>query len=146
MPPAAQFSPGVIDYDGQMSTSYPFGRALSAEAARTWCATAAPFVGAAPCARVLDLGSGTGRFATLFARSFETRVIGIEPSKGMLAAAAREEPPENLAYVAGAAECIPIKDASCGLAWLSHVWHLFATVTPALESFAGSSVAEAPSS
>ena len=123
MPRAAQFSPGVIDYDGRMSASYHSGRALSAEAASTWCATAAPFVRTAQCARVLDLGSGTGRFATLFARSFETQVIGIEPSKGMLAAAAREERPGNLAYVAGAAENIPLKDNSCGLAWLSHVWH-----------------------
>jgi ubiquinone/menaquinone biosynthesis C-methylase UbiE len=123
MPQAAQFLPGVIDYDGRMSASYHSGRALSAEAASVWCATAAPFVRIAQSARVLDLGSGTGRFATLFARSFDTQVIGIEPSKGVLAAAAREERPGNLAYVAGAAENIPLKDSSCGLAWLSHVWH-----------------------
>jgi hypothetical protein len=53
MPRAAQFSPGVIDYDGPMSASYHSGRALSAEAASTWCATAAPFLRAAQCARVL---------------------------------------------------------------------------------------------
>ena len=123
MPRAAQFSPGVIDHDGRMSASYHSGRALSAEAASTWCATAAPFVREAGCARVLDLGSGTGRFSTLFARSFGTEVIGIEPSKGMLAAAAREERPGNLTYVVGAAENIPLRDNSCGLAWLSHVWH-----------------------
>jgi ubiquinone/menaquinone biosynthesis C-methylase UbiE len=123
MPRAAQFFPGVIDYDGWMSESYHSGRALSAEAANTWCATAAPFVRAGQCARVLDLGSGTGRFATLFARSFETQVIGVEPSRGMLGVAAREERRGNLAYVAGAAENIPLKDSSCGLAWLSHVWH-----------------------
>jgi ubiquinone/menaquinone biosynthesis C-methylase UbiE len=146
MPRAAQFSPGVIDYDGPMSASYHSGRALSAEAASTWCATAAPFVRAAQCARVLDLGSGTGRFATLFARSFETQVIGIEPSKGMLAAAAREERPENLAYVAGAAECIPLKKAVVGLSGCHMSGTMFATVTPALESFAGSSVAGAQSS
>ena len=123
MPRMAQFTPGVIDYGGRMSASYRAGRALSAEAASTWCAIAAPFVRAAPCARVLDLGSGTGRFATLFARSFDTQVIGIEPSKGMLAAAAPEERPGNLCYVAGAAENIPLMDSSCGVAWLSHVWH-----------------------
>ena len=123
MPRTAQFNPGVIDYDGRMSASYRAGRALSAEAASTWYATAAPFVRTAPCARVLDLGSGTGRFATLFARSFETQVIGIEPSNGMLAAAAREERLGNLSYVAGGAENIPLKDSSCGLAWLSQVWH-----------------------
>jgi len=41
----------------------------------------------------------------------------------MLAAATREERPKNLAYLAGAAERIPLADASCDLEWLSHVWH-----------------------
>jgi ubiquinone/menaquinone biosynthesis C-methylase UbiE len=123
MAQAAQFSPGVIDYDGPMSVVYHSGRALSTETANTWCAIVAPFVRDGQCAGVLDLGSGTGRFATLFARSFDTHVIGIEPSKGMLAAAALDEQRENLAYIAGTAECIPLKDSSCGLAWLSHVWH-----------------------
>jgi ubiquinone/menaquinone biosynthesis C-methylase UbiE len=123
MPRGAQFSPGVIDYDGRMSASYQSGRSLSADASSTWCAAAAPFVRTARCSRILDLGSGTGRFATLFARSFETLIVGIEPSKGMLKAAARETRPGNLAYVAGAAENIPLGDSSCGLAWLSHVWH-----------------------
>lgn len=123
MPSTAQFFPGVIDYNGPMSAGYRSGRALSTEAANIWRGIVAPFVGSVPSARVLDLGSGTGRFATLFARSFDTQVIGIEPSKGMLAAAARVERPASLIYVAGSAECIPLKNNSCGLAWLSHVWH-----------------------
>ena len=41
----------------------------------------------------------------------------------MLATAVREERPGNLSYVAGAAENIPLMNSSCGLAWLSHVWH-----------------------
>jgi ubiquinone/menaquinone biosynthesis C-methylase UbiE len=139
MPRATQFSPGAIDYD-RMSASYHSGRALSAEAASTWCATAAPFVCTARSARVLDLGSGTGRFATLFARSFETKVIGVEPSKGLLAAAAREERPGNLAYVAGAAENIPSKTAVVGSPGCRMSGTMFATVTPELESFAGSSI------
>src|SRR5262249_7792095 len=60
----------------------------------------------------------------LFARSLEATVVGIEPSIGMLAVAAHEEQqPQNLRYVAGAAEHIPLVDASCDLVWLSHVWH-----------------------
>jgi len=35
---APQFSPGVIDHDGRKSAGYRAGRALSAEAAGTWCA------------------------------------------------------------------------------------------------------------
>src|SRR5262249_5895754 len=50
-------------------------------------------------------------------------IVGLEPSTGMLAAAARAERPQNLAYLAGDAERIPLAEASCDLAWLSHVWH-----------------------
>jgi SAM-dependent methyltransferase len=37
--------------------------------------------------------------------------------------AEHEDNPVNLAYIAGAAERIPLADATCDLAWLSHVWH-----------------------
>jgi SAM-dependent methyltransferase len=72
---------------------------------------------------ILDLGAGTGRFAALFASSFNATVIGIEPSAGMLAVAAHGERPKNLIYLAGTAERIPLADASCDLAWMSQVWH-----------------------
>ena len=118
---AGQFFPGVIDYD-EMSTSYQSGRALSEDAGKTWSAVLAPFVPRTSAARILDLGAGTGRFSTLFARSFDARVIGLEPSKGMLAIA-RQQKLKNLTYLAGAAEGIPLAHASCDLVWLSHVWH-----------------------
>jgi len=119
----ARFSPGVINYDGPMSEGYGRGRALSPKSCRVWCAAVAPFVQTLQPSRILDLGAGTGRFAALFARSFEHQVIGVEPSQGMLAAALAEERRANLAYVAGTAESIPLRNGSCGLAWLSHVWH-----------------------
>ena len=123
MPRRPRFSPGVINYDGPMSAGYERGRALSPESCRVWCAAVAPFVQRLQPARILDLGAGTGRFAALFARSFEHQVLGVEPSQRMLAAALAEERRTNLAYVAGTAESIPLRNGSCGLAWLSHVWH-----------------------
>ena len=116
------FSPGVIDYD-DLSIRYQSGRALSGPAAKTWSAAVVPFVQGSARPRILDLGSGTGRFATLFAASLEATIIGIEPSIGMLGVAVRQEKPSNLAYLAGAAERIPLVDSTCDLAWLSHVWH-----------------------
>ena len=110
---AAKFSPGVIDYDGRMSASYRSGRALSAEAAGTGARLRRRLF--APRNAPEFLTSARDRpLATLFARSFETQVIGIEPSKGMLAAAARAERPENLAYVAGAAETFRSKTVVVG--------------------------------
>jgi SAM-dependent methyltransferase len=41
----------------------------------------------------------------------------------MLAVAARHDGHNNLLYVAGSAEALPIARATCDLAWLSHVWH-----------------------
>jgi ubiquinone/menaquinone biosynthesis C-methylase UbiE len=90
-----------------------------------WTAIVAPFVQRGIGTRILDLGSGTGRFLVLFAESFDN-VIGIEPSKGMLAAGASAGILKNLAYVAGSAESIesiPLRGQSCELAWLSQVWH-----------------------
>ena len=123
MSQARQFSPGVIDYDGRMSASYQSGRALSPEAAGTWGAIVAPFVQRGRNTRILDLGAGTGRFSTLFARAFDVQVLGLEPSTAMLAVAGRDAKLKNLAYAAGSAESIPLRDQSCDLAWLSHVWH-----------------------
>jgi ubiquinone/menaquinone biosynthesis C-methylase UbiE len=69
MAPAKEFFPGVIDYDGPMSACYQPGRALSSAAASTWAAIVAPFVQRRMGTRILDLGSGTGRFSALFAET-----------------------------------------------------------------------------
>jgi SAM-dependent methyltransferase len=106
-----------------MSANYRGGRMLSAEAASIWLQGVAPFVPAARHARILDLGSGTGRFSTLFARAFRAHIVGIDPSRRMLAAARSGGQAANLAYAVGAAERIPLMDETCDIAWLSHVWH-----------------------
>jgi ubiquinone/menaquinone biosynthesis C-methylase UbiE len=122
MATAKQFFPGVMDYSGRMAAVYHPGRALSSDAARAWTAIVAPFVRQRRSTTILDLGAGTGRFSALFARVFEAQVVGIEPSTAMLGRAdgARLK---NLAYAAGFAEAIPLRDQSCDVAWLSHVWH-----------------------
>ena len=120
---AKQFYPGAIDYSGGMSAGYNSGRALSSAAAATWTAIAAPFIRQATNTRILDLGAGTGRFAELFARTFEVQVIAVEPSTAMLAAADGSAQPKRLAYAAGSAEAIPLRNQTCDLAWLSQVWH-----------------------
>ena len=120
---AKQFFPGAIDYSGRMSAGYNSGRALSPEAAAAWAGIVATVVRSGTNWRILDLGAGTGRFAELFARVFKVQVIGVEPSTAMLAATNGSAQPKRLAYVAGSAEAIPLRDRSCDLAWLSQVWH-----------------------
>jgi ubiquinone/menaquinone biosynthesis C-methylase UbiE len=121
--PERRFYPGVIDYSGPMSAVYRSGRTLSTEAARIWTSIVAPFVHIHADTRILDLGSGTGRFSLLFSQAFGAQVVGVDPSVAMLAAAASDPRPKRLSYVAGSAEALPIRDRSCSLAWMSHVWH-----------------------
>jgi ubiquinone/menaquinone biosynthesis C-methylase UbiE len=106
-----------------MSAVYRSGRSLSPEAARAWTSIVAPFVQGDANTRILDLGSGTGRFAVLFCQQFEVQVIAVEPSTAMLAAAASDARTPRLSYVAGSAQAVPLRDRSCRLAWMSHVWH-----------------------
>lgn len=120
---AKQFYPGIIEYSGRMSAGYNSGRALSAEAAAAWAGIVAPVVRSGTNWRILDLGAGTGRFSELFARVFDAQVVGVEPSTAMLAWADGSAQPKRLAYVAGSAEAIPLREHSCDLAWLSQVWH-----------------------
>ena len=122
MPSARRFVPGAIDYNAQLAVNYRRGRALSDEAAKTWVNAVAPFVRPAQGSTIVDVGAGTGRFSQLFARSFDAYVIAVDPSHSMLAAAPRESL-ANPACVGGSAERLPLRDGSCDVAWLSHVWH-----------------------
>jgi ubiquinone/menaquinone biosynthesis C-methylase UbiE len=72
---------------------------------------------------VLDLGSGTGRFSPLLADEFGGPVYGVEPSDRMRAVAQAQARHERVTYLAGAADRIPLPDASCDLVVLFLVWH-----------------------
>lgn len=117
-----RFVPGTIDYNGSMAANYPAGRALSAKAATAWRDAIEAFVPRLPGLTILDLGAGTGRFSTFLAETFGARVIGVEPAKGMRTLAAQIIR-DNVSFVAGAAESIPLRAGSCDAAWLSQVLH-----------------------
>lgn len=119
----SRFSPGAIDYDGPMSANFRAGRALASETTRTWLSAAASFIENARTRAILDLGAGTGRFSGILAERFQARVIALEPARGMLAAAAAAPRSPRVDFVAGTAEQLPLRDKSCGVAWLSQVYH-----------------------
>lgn len=106
-----------------MAANYPAGRALSAAATDTWRSAVAPFIPRKQNLTILDLGSGTGRFATLLATSFAARVVGVEPAHGMRSLAVGAAPPASVTFIAGVAERIPLRDQSVDIAWLSQVLH-----------------------
>jgi ubiquinone/menaquinone biosynthesis C-methylase UbiE len=110
-----------IEYDA-VAKSYERARGMPLEALAEWRGALTPYVNRAGV-RVLDVGSGSGLFADAFARWFDVEVVGIEPSAGMRQAAVGEHPHERVTYAAGVAERIPLRHASCDVAWLSTVIH-----------------------
>lgn len=111
----------LVDYDKQSSV-YDRGRGMSAETAELWMLHSRRH--APEASRILDLGSGTGRWSAVLAEAYDATVVGVEPSKGMRRQAARK-PHAKVRWVGGAAENIPLTDASCDLAWLCTVIHHF---------------------
>ncbi len=111
----------LVDYDKQ-SEVYDRGRTLPPEALAVWVATARRHIGGAR--RILDLGSGTGRFSSVLAEGLQAKVIGVEPSAGMRGHAAAK-PHHDVNIVAGSAEHLPLVDGIVDAAWLSNVIHHF---------------------
>jgi SAM-dependent methyltransferase len=115
------FFPGSVDYEGSMSRDFNSGRALSSHSLAVWRAALEPHIGRAD--NVLDLGSGTGRFAVLIAEWFGATVIGVEPAGGMREVAATSGRHAKVFYVAGLAEQLPLREMSLARALLSNVYH-----------------------
>jgi len=94
---------------------------MPAEAIATWMVAARRNV-SRDVSRVLDLGSGTGRFSAALADTFDADVVAVEPSSGMRVQAAGKPNP-RVQLVGGRAEHLPLASGSCDIAWLSNVVH-----------------------
>lgn len=112
-----------VDYDKQ-AARYDRARTIPPESIAVWMASARRHVDTAGVRRILDLGSGTGRFSAALADAFEADVIAVEPSAGMRAEAAPKGR-DSVRRVGGRAEALPLADGTIDLAWLSNVVHHF---------------------
>jgi len=115
------FSPGRVDYEGAMSQDFNAARGLSPHSLEVWRAALEPHLRETDL--VLDLGSGTGRFAVLIAEWFGAVVIGIEPAEAMRDIAASSGRHSKVFYVGGRAEALPLRPKSAAAALLSNVYH-----------------------
>jgi ubiquinone/menaquinone biosynthesis C-methylase UbiE len=115
------FYPGRIDYEGAMARHFNATRAVSPDAQMVWRSAFQPYLGSAE--RVLDVGSGTGRFAVLIAEWFGAAVTGVEPASAMRTIAAVEGRHSRVCYVGGRAEQLPFREPSFDIALLSNVYH-----------------------
>ena len=115
------FVPGAVDYDGAMSRDFNAGRALSPDSLTVWRAAFEPYL--AHARHIVDVGSGTGRFAVLMAEWFGALVIGVEPARGMRDVAVALGRHPRVSYVGGRAEQLPLRDQSSSVFVLSNVYH-----------------------
>jgi ubiquinone/menaquinone biosynthesis C-methylase UbiE len=111
-----------VDYDKRQHAVYARGRALTPSASAAWRDAFVRHAGTGRPLAVLDLGSGTGRFTPLLADEFGGPVYGVEPAARMRAVAQAQAGHERVRYLAGAADRIPLPDASCDLVVLFLVW------------------------
>ncbi len=110
-----------VDYDRE-AEAYHRARAISFEGLEQWRCAIAGYLSSTRVRRVVDVGSGTGEFARALAHWFTLDVVGVEPSVGMRRTACLTPDP-RVSYVAGRAEALPLRERSCGCAWLSTVMH-----------------------
>lgn len=106
-----------------VAARYNLARNLPEDVEREWSGVIARHAGFAPGVCV-DLGCGTGRFTGILAATFGGRVIGIDPSRPMLRAAAvalRGTPGVTLLH--GRAESIPLAPDSVDFVLMSMSYH-----------------------
>ncbi|NEC09896.1 class I SAM-dependent methyltransferase [Streptomyces sp. SID7909] len=106
--------------DRRFAEDYRLAREIPRDGLTAWRAAVAAEVELAPGATVLDVGAGTGSFASAFADWFGVRVLAVEP-----AAAMRALIPRNglIKALDGRAEALPVPDGCADAAWLGSVVH-----------------------
>ena len=111
------------DYDSPFYREYGEARVLLPGTEKLWMEAVARHIPMRDGLRILDLGSGTGRFSAALAEAFRAEVLGVEPSDQMRGSAERDKAHPGVRYAGGTAESIPAPDASFDAAWMSMVIH-----------------------
>jgi ubiquinone/menaquinone biosynthesis C-methylase UbiE len=106
-----------IDYDEHAAAAFQACRQLPSAGLAQWRAAIACHLAPRPGMRVLDVGAGTGMWATALASWFGVTVVALEPSAAMRA---RFTCP---IMIGGDALALPLGAATMGGAWLSTVVH-----------------------
>jgi ubiquinone/menaquinone biosynthesis C-methylase UbiE len=115
-----------MDYDAtDMASTYDHGRDHGPQFLDLWMNVVSSHVKGQGIKTILDLGCGTGRFTHGLRARFDAEVIGIDPSKKMLAQARSKQRGRGIRYEHGAGEAIPLPNDSVDLIFMSMIFHHF---------------------
>jgi len=105
---------------------YDAGRSLAEQVMTRWMAVVAARLEGATVGAVLDLGCGTGRFSAALATQCRAPVIGVDPSRRMLARARAKRRADGMVQcAAGSGESLPLRAESVDVVFMSMVFHHF---------------------
>ncbi|HJQ42492.1 MAG TPA: methyltransferase domain-containing protein [Jatrophihabitantaceae bacterium] len=109
-----------ISYDEQTASAYKAVREIPRDGLSEWREAVRRHVRPSSGMTLVDIGAGTGQFATAFTDWFDVTVIAVEPSDAM-----RDQIPRTPAVhvIEGNATALPLPDDSADAAWLSLVLH-----------------------
>jgi ubiquinone/menaquinone biosynthesis C-methylase UbiE len=114
----------IMKYDDtDIAQRYDSARHLPVGTLRLWLDAMARHVQPGDLRTIVDVGCGTGRFSAALAAAFNADVIGVDPSRTMLATARSRVTHPRVDFCDGDAEHLPVADASAGLVFLSMVYH-----------------------
>jgi ubiquinone/menaquinone biosynthesis C-methylase UbiE len=107
-------------YDEQTAAAYKASREIPRDGLAEWREAVRRHLQPGPETILVDLGSGTGQFATAFSDWFGLTVLAVEPSAAMRARIPRTP---AIQVLEGNATSLPLPDESADAVWLSLVIH-----------------------
>ena len=109
-----------ISYDEHTAAAFKAAREIPREGLAEWREAIERHLRPTPGMTLVDIGAGTGQFASAFADWFGLTVLAVEPSAAMRSQIPRTPAVEALE---GDATALPLPDCSADAAWLSLVIH-----------------------
>jgi ubiquinone/menaquinone biosynthesis C-methylase UbiE len=109
-----------ISYDEQTAAAFKQVREVPRDGLSDWREAVRPHLRPSPGMTLVDIGAGTGAFASAFNDWFGLSVVAVEPSVAM-----RDRIPRTpgIRALEGNAGSLPLPDQSADAAWLSLVIH-----------------------
>ena len=109
-----------ISYDEQTAAAFKAVRELPRDGLSEWREAVRRHLCPSQGMTLLDIGAGTGAFASAFSDWFDIDVVAVEPSAAMRARIPRSP---SIQVLDGEATALPLPDGSADAAWLSLVIH-----------------------